>query len=191
MITYKSIRELLALFDPNPERPGLAETPRRYIEAMEEWTAGYRQDPIAILKEFEDGAERYDEMVFEGGIPVFSLCEHHLTPFFGVVHIGYIPDGKIVGLSKLGRLADCFARRFQVQERLTVQIADTLQEHLKPKAVGVVARCRHMCMESRGLKKPGIITYTSALRGLFKESATARSEFMQFVSLADAKTTNL
>jgi GTP cyclohydrolase IA len=185
------MRALLKLIDPDPGRPGLAETPRRYLAAMEEWTAGYAIDPKGLLKEFSDGAERYDEMVFSGGIYIHSLCEHHLTPFFGVVHIGYIPNGKIVGLSKLGRLADCFARRLQVQERMTVQIADTLDEQLKPKGVGVVARCRHLCMESRGLRKPGILTYTSALRGVFKESDKARAEFLQFVALADAKMTGI
>jgi GTP cyclohydrolase I len=113
------------------------------------------------------------------------MCEHHLAPFFGVAHIGYIPDGRVVGLSKLSRVVDIFARRLQTQERLTAQIAAALEEGLKPKAVGVVLRCRHLCMESRGVQKPGTITYSSALRGGFKSHGAARSEFMTMVRLAD------
>lgn len=193
MSTLVLLQELLERFhgldDKTGElRPGLKETPKRWAAAMGFLTSGYGQDPGKVLKSFDDGAEHYDEMVFQGGIPLFSLCEHHVAPFFGVAHIGYIPSGKIVGLSKLARVADIFARRLQVQERLTQQIAHALQEHLQPKAVGVVLRCRHLCMESRGVQKIGTLTHTSSLHGAFQESARARQEFMQFVALADART---
>lgn len=165
-------------------REGLRETPDRFAKAWEFLTSGYDQDPEQVLKSFEDGSERYDEMVFQGAVPVWSMCEHHMLPFWGVAHIGYIPNGKIVGLSKFSRLVDIFARRLQVQERLTAQIADALDEHLKPKGVGVVLRCRHGCMESRGIQKSGTVTFTSALRGGLK-TAEARAEFLKFVELAD------
>lgn len=167
--------------EEGPLREGLKDTPRRVAEAFEFWTSGYEQDPADILKMFEDGHEGYDAMVFQRDIPVWSLCEHHLAPFFGVAHIGYIPWQRIVGLSKLARLTDVFARRFQVQERLTVQIADALVEHLNPHAVGVVLECRHTCMESRGVCKAGTVTVTSAIRGVFREDPSAASEFFSFV----------
>lgn len=188
---HASIRTLLNHFDKEGEREGTRETPARVIKAFEFWTSGYKQDPKEILKEFEDGAQNYDQMVFEGGISIYSLCEHHLTPFFGVAHIGYIPNKRIVGISKLARLAEMFARRFQVQERLTTQIADAIQEHLNPIGVGVVLRCRHLCMESRGVQKTGTVTYTSALRGAIKDEPETREEFLRFVSLADARTGNI
>lgn len=165
-------------------RTGLQETPERFVRAWEFWTSGYKQDPASVLKTFEDGANGVDEMVVQDSIPVWSLCEHHLAPFFGVAHIGYIPDGRIVGLSKFSRLVDVFARRLQVQERLTNQIADALEATLEPKAVGVVLRCRHTCIESRGVQKAGSVTTTSALRGFFKTEAEARAEFLQFVNKA-------
>lgn len=186
-VSDATVKELLRQLDPEPNRPGLRETPHRLARALEFWTQGYNQDAQTILKEFEDGAENYDEVVFQGGIPLYSLCEHHVAPFFGVAHIGYIPKGKIVGLSKLARVAEVFARRLQVQERLTRQICDALTEHLQPQAVGVVLRCRHLCMESRGVRVTGTITYTSALHGAFKTEPDARDEFMKFVSMADAR----
>jgi GTP cyclohydrolase I len=172
----------------DPEREGLRDTPQRVMRAWDFWTSGYDQDPAHILKAFSDGAEKADEMVFQGSIPVYSQCEHHLAPFFGVAHIGYLPSGKIVGLSKLARLVECFARRLQVQERLTTQIADAMMKHLEPRGVGVVLRCRHMCIESRGIQRPGTVTHTSALLGEFRDDARLRAEFLQFVSMADAQT---
>lgn len=186
-----SFREIIRALGENPDRPGMKETPCRYLKMMEFLTSGYSQKPEDVLKQFDDGAQDYDEMVFQGGIPLFSLCEHHSAPFFGVAHIGYVPNGKIVGLSKLSRVVEVFARRFQVQERLTCQIASALNEHLSPLGVGVVLRCRHLCMESRGVQKTGTITYTSALHGVFKDKAPAREEFLRFVSLADARASNL
>lgn len=159
-------------------RPGLAETPLRVAKAWDEWLSGYRMDAADILKVFEDGAENYDQMVMVKDIPIYSKCEHHLADIFGTATIAYIPNGKIVGLSKLSRLADMFARRLQVQERMTQQIADALQEHLQPIGVGVIIKARHMCMESRGLKQQGHHTVTSAMHGAMKDDAQTRAEFL-------------
>lgn len=172
---------LLQFIGEDPSRPGLVETPKRFLGAWAEWTSGYRTDPKSVLKTFEDGAERVDEMVVVRDIPVYSQCEHHLAPFFGVAHVAYIPNGKIVGLSKLPRLVDVFAKRLQVQERLTNQVADALVEHLAPKGVGVVVECRHLCMESRGIRKVGSTTVTSAMRGALMSNPAARAELMSLV----------
>lgn len=172
---------LLQFVGENPARGGLVETPARAAKAWEFWTSGYDTNPAEVLKVFEDGAENCDEIVLVKNIPVYSHCEHHLAAIFGVAHVGYIPNGKIVGLSKINRVVDLFARRLQVQERLTNQIADTLLNHLDPQAVGVVLECRHLCMESRGVCQQGHSTVTSALRGAFREDATARAEFMALV----------
>lgn len=166
--------------EPNTkDRQGLAETPVRVSKAWSFWTSGYLQDPEDVLKSFEDGGEKYDEMVVVTGIPIYSKCEHHLADIFGKATIAYIPNGRVVGLSKLSRLANIFARRLQVQERLTVQIADALEENLKPKGIGVQLRCRHMCMESRGICQQGHHTVTNALRGAIKEQEQARLEFLE------------
>jgi GTP cyclohydrolase I len=176
------VRALLAHIGEDPDREGLLETPSRYVKALEEWTSGYRQDPASVLKAFEDGGESYDQMVLLKDIPVYSLCEHHMAPFWGVAHIAYIPQGRIVGLSKLARLVDVYAKRLQVQERLTDQVAGALWEHLSPRGVGVVLRCRHMCMESRGVRVHGAETVTSSLHGeLFKEGK-ARAEFLDLAA---------
>lgn len=163
-------------------REGLKETPMRVAKAFEEWTAGYDIDPLSVLKTFEDGADGCDQMVLVRDIPFYSLCEHHLAPFFGVAHVAYIPHGKVVGLSKLSRLVDIFARRFQVQERMTNQIADALEEHLHPVGVGVMLQARHLCMESRGINRQGASTVTSALRGAMREQGEARAEFLALAS---------
>lgn len=167
------------------EREGTKETPDRYAKALETLTSGYGVDTAGLLKTFGDGAENYDSMVTVGSIQMYSLCEHHMLPFFGVAHVGYIPDKRIVGLSKIPRLVNAFAQRLQVQERLTTQIASTIQEVLQPKAVGVVVRCRHLCMEMRGVQKPGAVTFTSCLLGAFKDEPDARGEFLEFVKLMD------
>jgi len=171
-------RRLLAALGEDPARPGLADTPARVSRAWKHWTSGYAQDPAELLKAFEDGAEQYNELIVVRGIPVYSHCEHHLAPFFGKATVGYLPNGKIVGLSKLTRLVNCFSRRLQVQERLTSQIADALMTHLEPKAVGVVIRCRHMCMESRGIHAPGEETITSAMLGELQPNLALRTEFL-------------
>ncbi len=171
-------RRLLTSLGEDADRPGLADTPARMAKAWKHWTSGYHQDPIELLKAFEDGAEQYNELIVVRGIPVYSHCEHHLAPFFGKATIGYVPDGKIVGLSKLTRLVDCFAKRLQVQERMTIQIANALMDALEPKAVGVVVRCRHMCMESRGIRTPGEETITSAMLGELQPNLALRTEFL-------------
>lgn len=171
---------LLAVIGDDPEREGLAETPARVLKAWKNyWGAGYGQDAAAILKVFEDGAEGYNQMVVVKDIPINSHCEHHLAPIFGTATIAYIPNGKIVGLSKLSRLARMYAQRLQVQERLTQQIADALFEHLQPLGVGVVIKARHMCMESRGVCQHGHHTITSALHGVLLEDPSAKAEFLK------------
>ena len=172
------VSSLLSTIEPNSEREGLRETPQRVAKAWAKWTEGYSIDIKSLLKVFEDGAEKCDEMVIVKDIPIYSKCEHHLADIFGTATIAYIPNGRIVGLSKLSRLADAFSRRLQVQERLTNQIADALEEHLHPLGVGVVIRARHMCMESRGLCQQGHHTITSALRGNIKDNTDTRAEFM-------------
>lgn len=174
-----NIRRLLQYVGEDPAREGLHETPARVAKAWRHWCSGYDKNPSEVLKVFADGAEKYDQMVTVKDIPIYSHCEHHMAPIFGTVTISYIPNGKIVGLSKLSRLADMFARRLQVQERLTDQIADALFEHLEPLGVGVVIKARHMCMESRGVCQQGHHTITTALRGAMKDCETTRAEFLQ------------
>jgi len=171
-------RRFLISLGEDPDRPGLRETPARVEKAWKHWTAGYAQNPADLLKTFEDGAEQYNELIVVRNIPVYSHCEHHLAPFFGKATIGYMPDGKIVGLSKLTRLMECFAKRLQVQERLTIQVANALMESLQPQAVGVVIRCRHLCMESRGIRTPGEETVTSAMLGELQPNLAMRTEFL-------------
>jgi len=163
----------------NSRREGLRDTPKRVAKAMQHWFGGYNADIAGILStQFQDGGEGYDEMVVVKDIPFYSKCEHHMADIFGTATVAYIPNGRVVGLSKISRVVDAFARRLQVQERLTKQIADALVEHLQPKGVGVVIRARHMCMESRGICQQGHYTITSALRGVLKDEADARAEFM-------------
>lgn len=171
---------ILKHLDPVPDREGLWETPARAAKAWEYWTSGYTVDPSEVLKTFDDGARGYDEMVIQTDIPVYSKCEHHLADIFGFAHIGYVPNGRVVGLSKLVRVVEVFARRLQVQERMTVQIAEALMTNLRPKGVGVILQCRHMCMESRGVNRPGVTTTTTALRGVLLE-ATPRAEFLSAI----------
>jgi GTP cyclohydrolase I len=159
-------------------RGGLLETPKRVVKAWEEWTSGYKVNIPDLFKVFEDGAKEYDEMVVRQGITVCSVCEHHLAPVIGVCTIAYVPDGRIVGLSKLDRLVDALARRLQVQERLTNQIADTLMEHLRPLGVGVHINARHFCIETRGVRERNSNTITNALRGVMRTEPAARAEFL-------------
>ena len=173
-----SIIRLLQFIGEDPKREGLIETSSRVVKAWQHWAGGYSLNPAEILKVFEDGAENYDQMVTVKEIPFYSHCEHHLAPFFGTASISYIPNGRIVGLSKLSRLVDAFSRRLQVQERLTNQLADALMENLSPLGVGVHIKARHLCMESRGICQQGHHTETTALRGVIKEDVQARSEFL-------------
>lgn len=174
----RAVRTLLSFIGEDQDRGGLHDTPGRVIRAWKDWTSGYGQDPAKILKCFEDGSESYDEMVLVRNIPFYSHCEHHLAPFFGTANIAYVPNGRIVGLSKLPRLLDAFAKRLQVQERLTVQVADSLMEHLHARGAAVSITARHLCMESRGIHKQGHETVTTALRGVLYDDAKARSEFL-------------
>jgi len=173
------IKELLYHIGEDPERPGLLDTPGRVERAWKEWAGGYGKDVSKIFTTFEDGAENVDEMIVVRDIPFYTHCEHHLAPFFGKATIGYIPDGRIIGLSKFNRLVDIYARRLQVQERLTTQVADAIMKHLDPLGCGVVVSARHLCMESRGIKQSGHSTETSALRGVFREEQAVRQEFLQ------------
>lgn len=172
-----NILRTLQFIGEDAGREGLRETPARVVKAWQHWCKGYSEDPADILKTFEDGAAGVDEMVLVRDIPFYTHCEHHMAPFFGKATVAYIPDGRIVGLSKINRLVDCFARRLQVQERLTTQIADAIAEHLKPKGVGVLVQARHLCMESRGVCQQGHSTVTSALRGVMVDG-TVRQEFL-------------
>lgn len=170
---------LLRGAEPNTyNRQGLEETPQRFAKAWEFWTSGYRQRAEDVLKVFEDGAEGVDEMVTVANLPFYTHCEHHLAPFFGTATISYVPNGKIIGLSKLPRLLDIYARRLQVQERLTTQIVDALMDNLRPRGAACKIKARHLCMESRGVCQQGHHTVTTALRGVFKSDPSARAEFL-------------
>ena len=177
--TQEIYAELLQRFDEDPTRDGLLKTPERVEKAMAFLTKGYQEDPTGILRGAMFDVE-YDEMVIVKDIEMFSLCEHHMLPFFGRVHVAYIPNGKVIGLSKIPRLIDVFARRLQVQERLTQQIADAIQEAIEPQGVGVVIEARHLCMMMRGVEKQNSSTVTSAMRGVFGKQST-RAEFLSLV----------
>lgn len=175
------VRELLLGMGEDPDREGLVKTPERFVKALSFFTSGYDKEPCDVI----NGAifhEKYDEMILVKDIEIFSLCEHHLLPFFGKVHIAYIPDGKIVGLSKLARLAEVFSRRLQVQERMTEQIAAIIQETLQPKGVAVVVEAKHMCMVMRGVQKQNSWMVTSSMLGEFRENQATRQEFLKLVT---------
>ncbi len=174
-------REVLGELGENPEREGLVKTPERVARAMRFFTSGYDQDPIAILNSARF-AEEYSQMVVVKDIEIYSMCEHHLLPFYGKAHVAYIPNGYITGLSKIARVVECFARRFQVQERMTVQIRDSIQQALEPLGVAVVIEASHMCMQMRGIQKQNSATTTSAFTGIFLREQKTREEFMQLIS---------
>jgi GTP cyclohydrolase I len=180
----RAVREILLAIGEDPERDGLVRTPRRVAEMYEEIAGGLHDDPARhLVVTFEAD---HDEMVMVRDIPLFSICEHHLTPFHGHAHVAYIPgaDGRITGLSKLARLVDGFAKRPQVQERLTTQIADAIDTALRPLGVFVVIEAEHLCMSMRGVRKPGAMTVTSAVRGLFKDNPATRAEAMSFLGVS-------
>ena len=177
----KAVKEILSLIGENPDREGLLQTPRRVAKAWEFLTSGYGQDVEKVLT----GAvftEKYDEMVIVKDIDFFSMCEHHLLPFYGKAHIAYIPTGKIVGLSKIPRLVEVFSRRLQVQERMTQQIADTLFRTLEPDGVAVVIEARHLCMMMRGVEKQNSVATTSAMLGSFRDDERTRNEFLKLIN---------
>jgi GTP cyclohydrolase I len=176
----ESVRKMLAEIGENPEREGILKTPARVAKSMRFLTSGYQQDVDKVL----NGAlysVAYDEMVMVKDIEIFSLCEHHLLPFFGRCHVAYVPNGKVIGLSKIPRVVDIFARRLQVQERLTVQIAETLMEKIKPQGVGVIVEARHLCMIMRGVEKQNSVAVTSHMLGCFRDCDVTRSEFLRLV----------
>lgn len=174
-----AIQGLFELLGEDAQRDGLQETPFRFIKALAEHTVGYREDPKLHLEKTFD--VDHQDLVLVKDIPFNSLCEHHLAPFVGKVHIAYIPSDKITGLSKFGRVVEGYAKRLQVQERLTQEIADAIQEVLNPQAVAVIVEAEHTCMSGRGVKKHGATTVTSTMRGLFKENASARAELLQLI----------
>jgi len=176
-----AVRELLLACGEDPDRQGLRDTPARVARAYEEMFAGLYTDPDTVLDKTFD--ESHEELVLVKDIPMYSQCEHHLLPFHGVAHVGYIPDahGRVTGLSKIARLVDLYARRPQVQERLTSQVADALVRRMAPRGVIVVMEAEHLCMGMRGVRKPGAITTTSAVRGQFKNSASSRSEALDLI----------
>jgi GTP cyclohydrolase IA len=175
------VRKMIVLLGENPDREGLRRTPERFEKALRFLTSGYRQDPNKLL----NGAMFsvcYDEMVVVKDMEVYSLCEHHLLPFFGRCHVAYIPSKKVVGLSKIARLVNMFARRLQIQERLTSQIAEAIQEHLNPQGVGVIVEARHLCMVMRGVEKQNSTATTSAMLGVFRDNKQTRDEFLSLVN---------
>ena len=177
----KFIVDLLHELGEDPKREGLLNTPKRVAKAYEFLTTGYKVNMKKLLNDAIFN-EKYDEMVLVKNIDFYSLCEHHMLPFYGRVHVAYIPDGKIVGLSKIPRIVDMFSRRLQVQERMTQQIADTIDEFLQPKGVAVVSEAFHMCMMMRGVEKQNSSATTSAVHGVFKDDARTRSEFLELIA---------
>ncbi|HEX9039261.1 MAG TPA: GTP cyclohydrolase I FolE [Ktedonobacterales bacterium] len=175
-----AVREIILGVGEDPEREGLRDTPRRVAEMYAEVFSGLQEDPADVLSiGFEEG---HQEMVIVKDIPFYSMCEHHFLPFHGVAHVGYIPNGRVVGLSKLARAVEILARRPQLQERLSTQLADSIMRSLEPQGVAVVISANHLCMQMRGVRKPGSLTVTSAMRGVFQRSSATRAEFMSLVS---------
>jgi GTP cyclohydrolase IA len=175
-----AVREIIIAVGEDPEREGLRDTPRRVAEMYAEVFSGLREDPADVLNVVFD--EGHQEMVIVKDIPFYSMCEHHFLPFHGVAHVGYIPNGRVVGLSKLARAVEILARRPQLQERLSTQLADVIMKTLEPQGVAVVISANHLCMQMRGVRKPGSLTVTSAMRGVFQRSNATRAEFMSLVS---------
>jgi len=174
------VREMLVRLGEDPSREGLVDTPARVQKAMKFLTKGYDEDPEALLKAALFTVS-YDEMVIVKDIEMFSLCEHHMLPFFGKVHVAYIPNGRVIGLSKIPRLVELFARRLQIQERLTTQIAETIQKVIEPHGVGVVIEARHLCMMMRGVEKQHSAAVTSSMLGCFRNEEETRSEFLSLI----------
>ena len=178
----EAVKTLLAYTGDDPSREGLIDTPKRVIKAYDEFFAGYDEDPEEVLSRTFEQVEGYDEMVIVKGIRVESHCEHHMVPIIGVAHVGYIPNKKVVGISKLARMVDLFGKRLQTQETMTAQIADTIEKVLNPKGVAVVIDAAHMCMTTRGIHKTETSTVTSRMLGTFRKNANTRSEFMNLIS---------
>jgi GTP cyclohydrolase I len=178
----QAVRTLIRWAGEHPEREGLLDTPRRVVRAYEEWFEGYGQDPVEILQRTFEEVGGYDEIVVLRDIPFQSCCEHHMAAIQGTVHVGYLPRSRVVGISKLARVVDAYARRLQVQERLTAQIADTIDEVLKPRGVAVVVKATHACMSTRGVRKHGVSMVTSRMLGAFREDPATRQEFLTAIA---------
>lgn len=176
-----AIRVLLRWAGENPAREGLIDTPRRVAEAYRDWFSGYEMDPHEFMQRTFEEVAGYDEMVVLRDIEFFSHCEHHIVPIVGKAHIGYLPDKRVLGISKLARLVEVYARRLQIQEKLTAEIANTLNEALRPKGVAVVIEAAHQCMTTRGVKKPGVSLVTSRMLGSFREDEKTRREFLSII----------
>ena len=184
-----AVRTLLRWAGDDPDREGLRDTPKRVVDAYSDWFSGYLIDPRAYLRRTFEEVEGYDEMVVLRDIAFESHCEHHLAPIIGHAHVGYLPTERVVGISKLARVVDAYARRFQVQEKLTAQIAACVYEVLKPRGVGVVIDATHECMTTRGVHKRGVSMITSKMLGTFREDARTRAEFLRFIEFAAAQPT--
>ena len=176
-----AVRTLIEWAGDDPDREGLAGTPERVVRAYEEFFAGYNEDPVAVLATTFEETPAYDEMIVLRDIRLESHCEHHIVPILGRAHIGYLPAGRVVGISKLARLVEVFAKRMQIQEALTSQIAGTIQEVLQPRGVGVVIEAAHQCMTTRGIRKPGVSMVTSRMLGSFRDDRTTRQEFLSMI----------
>ncbi len=176
------IRALIRFIGDDPDREGLLKTPERVIGAMRDFFAGYQSDPASLLERTFADTGGYDELVLMTDIEVYSHCEHHMVPFVGRCHVAYIPNGRVVGLSKIARVVDAFAKRLQIQEKLTAQIADTIEQTLKPQGVAVILEAQHYCMCYRGIRKPGSMTTTSKLHGVFMDDPAARQELFTLIA---------
>lgn len=176
-----AVRTLLRWAGDNPERDGLLETPKRVVKAFEEYFRGYKDDPEAILQKTFEETEGYDEMIVLRGIRFESHCEHHLAPIIGRAWVGYIPNGRVVGISKLARVVEVYAKRLQIQEKMTAQIANAIESALNPQGVAVVIKAEHHCMTTRGIHKPGTDMVTSRMLGIFRDSAITRQEFLSMI----------
>jgi GTP cyclohydrolase I len=182
-----AVRVLLRWAGEDPVREGLLDTPRRVAEAYGDWFSGYREEPREFLERTFEEVAGYDEMIVLRDIEFESHCEHHMAPIIGKAHIGYLPDGKVVGISKLARVVEAYARRFQVQEKMTAQIARCIQDVLKPRGVGVVVEGAHECMTTRGIHKRGVSMITSKMLGTFREDARTRAEFLAFIDVGPGR----
>ena len=176
-----AVKTLLSFVGEDANRPGLLETPKRVVKAYEDWFAGYNDDPKEVLKKTFDELEGYDEIIMLRDIRIESHCEHHIVPILGKAHIGYLPSGRVVGISKLARVVEVFAKRLQIQETLTAQIAETIQTTLQPRGVGVVIEAAHQCMTTRGVRKPGVSMVTSHMLGSFRDDPITRQEFHSII----------
>lgn len=178
----QAVETLLLWAGEDPNREGLIDTPKRVVAAYEDWFSGYNDDPVATLQRTFEEVDGYDELIVLRDIPFESHCEHHMAPIIGVAHVGYLPSNKVVGISKLARVVETFARRFQVQEKMTAQIANCIKDVLKPKGVGVVIDAVHQCMTTRGVHKTGVSMVTSQMLGSFRRDARTRAEFLRMIA---------